>query len=224
MTIGLKMRSAVSTERNKVADVNMVNIAGPVTWFQNWKPRPDKPSWGGSLAMRISLKPLKVGEIVLQNQEVFVKISYPGKEIGKPRLNYLISQLESGRTHAAVINGTIVSQQRSDKTEYFVKGNLGSLQVFDPSSIPSPYTNLVVLRGQCTYHETSQDVGRIGWIQIQTAYINPAAKQRQFRIVNVMVAQQIPNMKEKWIYISGQLATKDLEGNKNTYVMAREVL
>lgn len=206
-----------------MAEINNVRIAGPVTWFQNWAPQAGKESWGGTLALRVSLPADQIlipstGETVTPiGQELFVHVKYRAEDAGSPRMGFITRVLEGAVKTICIKDGRITRKTKKDGSEnVFLQTKLNDIQVSDsPSGIGQ--LNVAHLHGKI--EKVHQD-----WIQVLTRTRNPKTGDYKEHFHNVLVACA-PNATPtvgKYALVVGRVATKAADNKNAVYVAAAD--
>lgn len=202
-----------------MAEVNNVRVAGTVTWFQNWTPQPGRESWGGTLALRVSLPPDQIyfsstGETFTPvSQELFVQVKYAAKDIDSPRLNFITKVLNGTVRAICIKDGRIVRTTKKDGTEsVFLKTNLRDIQVSDdPKGIGQ--LNSAHLHGKIEKVHNE-------WIQIVTKTKNPKTNEWKEHYHNAVIAGSCNAAPAvgKYALLVGRIATKANNGSNMVYL------
>lgn len=204
-------------------EVNSTRIAGPVTWFQDWAPKPGRESWGGTLAFRIQLPqdqiidPINSVPFTAIGQELFVQAKYKADAIDTPRFNMVKSILDGQMRLAAITEGRIVTKERKDGSKTtFLQTNFFNLQVSDTPSF-------------FELNET-QVFGKIvrthgAWLQVVTKTRNPKTGEYKDHLHTVFASCSTPTkpQENKYALVTGRIATK-ANGQDLVYTAARNLL
>jgi len=191
-------------------DQNLCYLVGKVSWFKDWQPK----QWGGTLACRLQIPDIDLtGVGSIQNQSIFVNCSYKKEDMEKAYLSKIRDIMEN-KKYLSVNGGTIANREKDGNYEYFVKTNLYSIGA---PSVDTGFT-CSTLHGQCIKHNGD-------WIQMRTYYRNPKATEKTYRYVNVFSPDNSgTSLKNTWITVFGEIATKDIEGNESVHVIANRIL
>lgn len=174
-----------------MAEINSVRVAGPINWFQHWSPQPGRESWGGTIALRVSLPADQVfmkdtnETFTTTKNEIFVQVKYHQKDIGSPRLNWILKVLEGGVKSICIKDGRVVRKTKKDGTEsVFLQTKLNDIQVSD-ASLGLGTLNTAHLHGRIEKVHGS-------WVQIMTKTRNPKTNEWKEHFHTVVLTGQ-PN-------------------------------
>lgn len=202
-----------------MAEINSVRVAGTVNWFQNWTPQPGKESWGGTLAVRLSLPPdqirtLNSAETVTAvSQELFVQIKYRAEDIGSPRMNFITKVLNGTVRSICIKDGRIIRKAKKDGSQnVFLQCRLNDIQVSDNSQGIGAL-NVAHLHGKI--EKVHED-----WLQVVTKTRNPKTGEYKEYFHTVAIAGTCNGRPEvgKYALLLGRVATEAAGGNKLVYL------
>lgn len=202
-----------------MAEINTVRIAGNVTWFQNWAPQPGKESWGGTLALRVSLPPDQInfatqGEVhTVHSQELFVQVKYKADDVGTPRMNFITKVLNGTVRSICIKDGRIIRKTKKDgSNNVFLQTKLGDIQVSD-NSRGIGQLNTAHLHGRI--EKVSDE-----WIQVLTRTRNPKTGEFKEYFHTVLLASPTSTKPEvgKYALLLGRIAAEAHGGNKMVYL------
>lgn len=116
-----------------MADINLFNISGKVTWHTHWLPK----KWGGAIAIRLDMGNSK--------SKMFCTIEYQAKDANSDKVNSILKTLARPDARVAIIEGLLKCKvDKKGKTQHSIKGKIDNCIAYSDNQ---PDLNTVILAG-----------------------------------------------------------------------------